>query len=152
MPDTVIPGIPATPGTPPTVIGGSSGTPDVPCPEPPTVISELGDVHKESFKIAASVSVAGKRLSAGSYQVSWEGPGPDAQVRIIQNGQLIATVRARVVTLVKESPKSAVDTSSDGSPSLRSIQFKGKIFALSFEQSGAQNIPQGEMKAFNPTQ
>jgi hypothetical protein len=152
MPDTVIPGIPATPGTPPTVIGGSSGTPGVPCPGPPAVISELGDVHKESFKIAESVSVAGKRLSAGSYQVAWEGPGPDAQVRFIQNGQLIATVRARVVTLAKESPKSAVDTGSDGSPSLRSIQFKGKIFALSFEQSGAQNIPHGEMKAIDPTQ
>lgn len=41
MPDTVIPG---TPATPPTVISGTPGTPgspDIPCPPPPIVISSV---------------------------------------------------------------------------------------------------------------
>jgi hypothetical protein len=143
MPDITIPG---TPGTPATVIPGSPGTSGIYCPGPPSVISEAGDVHKESFKVSGSVYLAGQPLSKGSYQATWDGPGPDAQVQILQKGRLVATVQAHIAALVDKSSKSQVDTSSDASPSVLSIQFKGKTFALTFDPGGQQNLTQASAK------
>ena len=139
MPDITIPGTPATviPGTP-----GSSGTPGIYCPGPPAVISEAGDVHKESFKLGSSAALAGRSLPKGTYQVTWNGPGPDARVQILQRGEVVATVQAHVATLLDKSAKSGVDTSSGVPPAVLSIQFKGKSFALTFDPGSPQNATQ----------
>jgi hypothetical protein len=140
MPDTVIPGIPATSGTPDTVIPGTPGTPDVSCPGPPVVTSSAKvQNYKESFQIGAPVQIAGKQLSAGSYQVTWKGAGPSAQVEIQQNGNLIISVPARVVLLNRKSPADVpgTRTNSDGSVSLRSLRFAGQTFALYFDRGAA---------------
>jgi hypothetical protein len=132
LPPITIPGIPATPGTPATVTPGSPGTPGTFCPGPPAVISEAADIHEESFKISGPVRLAGRELKKGSYQVSWDGPGPDAQVRVMQKGKLLDTLRVRVATLETKSPQSRVDTASDGSRAVTAIEFKGKTYALAF--------------------
>jgi hypothetical protein len=140
MPDTVIPGIPATPGTPDSVIHGNPGTPGVSCPGPPIVTSNPKALnYKEPFQLNASVQVSGKQLSAGSYQVSWRGLAPSAQVEILQNGNVVATVTARVVLLNRKSDADApsMHTNSDGSVSLRSLRFAGQSFALYFDQGAA---------------
>ena len=140
MPDTVIPGTPATPGTPDSVIAGSPGTPGVSCPGPPIVTSNPKALnYKESFQINTSDQVSGKQLSAGSYQVSWRGLAPSAQVEILQNGNVVATVPARVVLLNRRSPadEPSMHTNSDGSVSLRSLRFAGQSFALYFDQGAA---------------
>jgi hypothetical protein len=140
MPDTVIPGTPGTPGTPPTVIPGSPGTPYVPCPAGPVVTSNPKvQSYSQSFQITAPVQVLGKPLPAGSYQVTWKGSGPWAQVEILQNGNLVLGVRARVVLLNRTSPADTPETytGSDGSVSLRSLRFAGQNLALYFDQ-GAQ--------------
>jgi hypothetical protein len=137
MPDTVIPGTPGTPGTPPTVIPGSPGTAGVPCPDLPVVTSNPKvQNHSQSFQIAAPVQVSGVPLSAGSYQVTWKGSGPLAQVDILQNGNLVVSVRARVVLLSRMSPADVPETrtSSDGSLSLQSLRFASQTFALYFDQ------------------
>jgi hypothetical protein len=137
MPDTVIPGTPGTPGTPPTVIPGSPRTPGVPCPAAPVVISNPKvQNHSQSFQVTAPVQVFGKPLPAGSYQVTWKGSGPWAQVEILQNGNLVLGVRARVVLLSKASPADTPETraGSDGSLSLRSLRFAGQNLALYFDQ------------------
>ena len=140
MPDTVIPGIPATPGTPDTVIPGSPGTLGVSCPGPP-VVTDNPKVqnYKESFQIGAPVQISGKQLPAGSYQVTWKGPGTSTEVDIDQNGNLILSVPARVVLLNRGSTTNApgTRTNSDGSVTLRSLRFAGQTFALYFDQSGA---------------
>jgi hypothetical protein len=136
MPDTVIPGTPATPGTPDTILPGSPGTPYMPCPSPPLVTSNPKlQTYKESFQVDAPVQVSGKQLSAGSYQVTWEGSGPSAQVDILQNGNLVLGVRARVVLLNRKSPADApgTRTNSDGSAFLHSLRFAGQTFALYFD-------------------
>jgi hypothetical protein len=148
MPDTVIPGTPATPATVIPGTPGTAGTPGTYCPGPPSVISETGDAHKESFKVGKEgVHLAGQFLPKGSYQATWNGPGPDAQIQILQKGKVIATVNARVANLLDVSPQSRVDTASDGSLSVLAIQFKGKTFALTFDSVSQQHITQASAKA-----
>jgi hypothetical protein len=152
LPSIVIPGIPATPGTPATVISGSPGTPGTFCPGPPAIISEAADIHKESFKISSPAQLAGQQLKKGSYQVTWDGPGPDAQVRVIQKGKLLATLHARVATLEAKSPQSRVDTATDGSLAVTAIQFKGKTYALAFPANSQPAAPPGTSAALTKNQ
>jgi hypothetical protein len=140
MPDIVIPGTPATPGTPDTIIPGTPGTPGVRCPSPPVVMPILKvQSFKESFQINAAVQVLRVQLPAGSYQVTWRGLGPSAQVDIFQNGNMVVSVPARVVLLNRKSPADATGTrtSSDGSVFLQSLRFAGQTFALYFDQGEA---------------
>lgn len=135
-PPIVIPGTPATPGTPDTVIPGSSSTPGVVCPGPPLVTSNPKvPSYKESFQIGAAVQVSGKQLSAGSYEIIWEGSGPSPQVNILQSGNPVVSVRARFVLLSQKSSANTPGTraNSDGSLSLVSLRFAGQDFALYFD-------------------
>jgi len=138
-PDIVIPGTPATPGTPDTVIHGSPSTPDIPCPGPPAVTSNpKAQEYREPFQTGVPVQVSGKPLAAGSYQVTWKGLGPRTQVDILQNGKLVAGVRARAVLLDRKSPADTPEmrTNSDSSLSLQSLRFAGQTFALYFDLTG----------------
>ncbi len=130
--DTVIPG---TPGTPSTVISGTPGTAEVPCPGPPAVVSQPV-AHKESFAVSGAVQVAGQELAAGSYEATWEGLGPVAEVRILRKSKVVATVQARVVALGKKASDTAYSPvrNPDGSFALGSLQFAGQTFGLRFDQ------------------
>jgi len=135
-PPIVIPGTPATPGTPDTVIHGTPGTPGIACPGPPLVTSNPKVMsYKESFQIGSPIRVSGKELSAGSYEVTWEGQGPSAQVNILQSGNPVVSVKARFVLLSQKSPADTPGTraNSDGSLSLQSLRFAGQSFALYFD-------------------
>jgi len=137
MPDTVIPGIPATPGTPPTIIPGSPGTPGIVCPAPPVVLSrhDAQDVHTKTLSVTAAVQVAGRELFAGTYQFTWKGLGPTAQVEVMQKGKLIVRAQARIFTLDKKSPTDRTTTrnDADGSVTVESLRFAGENFVLSFD-------------------
>jgi len=136
MPDIVIPGTPGTPGTPDTVIPGSPGTPYVPCPGPPVVTSNPKvQNYRESFQINAPLRVSRMLLPAGSYQANWVGSGSQSQVEILQSGNLLVSVPARVVLLNWKSPTDTLGTltNSDGSRSLQSLRFAGQAFALYFD-------------------
>ncbi|MGA2813504.1 MAG: hypothetical protein ABSG16_19045 [Candidatus Acidiferrum sp.] len=167
-PATVIPGTPSTtvpggpgmpditiPGTPSTVIPGTPGTPGTPgiyCPGPPSVISESGDIHKESFKLSGNVTLSGQPLAKGAYEATWQGPGPSAQVQILQKGKLVATVPAQVATLLEKSRKSQVDLGADVAPSVLAIEFKGKTFALTFDPGSQQNLSQTSARTLDHKQ
>lgn len=132
MPDITIPG---TPGTPDTII---PGTPGVSCPSPPVVMPAKIQNYEQSFQIGAPAQVAGKPLAAGSYHVSWEGPGPQVQAAISQNQQTVMNVPARWVLLKAKSAAGGQETTPnpDGSVSLRSLRFAGQNYALYFDQGG----------------
>jgi hypothetical protein len=134
MPDTVIPG---TPGTPPTVIAGTPGTPALPCPGPPVVAFDPKvQSYRETFQVASPVRVSGTLLAAGSYQATWNGSGPLVRVDILENGNVVALVPARVVLLSGQSPENRPGThaNADGSLSLQSLRFAGAKLALYFDQ------------------
>ena len=136
-PPIVIPGSPPTVigGTSPTVIGASPGTAAIPCPAPPAVVS-LPVAHKESFTLDASVWVGGRELARGTYDATWEGLGPAAEVWILRKGKAVATAQAHVTALGRTAPNTgyAPRTNADGSVSLDSIQFAGRTFGLRFDR------------------
>lgn len=137
MPDIVIPGNVAMPGTPDTIIPGFPATMDVSCPGPPVVTSNPKvQSYRESFHIDAPAQISGKQLAAGSYQVGWKGSGPLAQVDILQNGNFVASVRARVALLNRKSAADTPETrtNADGSVWVQSLRFSGQTFALYFDQ------------------
>jgi hypothetical protein len=141
-PSTTIPGgpgmpsitIPGTPGTPGSVIPGTPGSPEVPCPGPPATISAPAG-HKESLALVHPAREAGQILAAGSYEITWEGLGPLAQVRILKHGKPVTTASATVFALGKDAPRNdtAWRTNPDGSFSLDLVQFKDRNFALRFQ-------------------
>lgn len=90
------------------------------------------DVHKGGLNLGAPAQVAGKTLPAGDYVVKWEGAGPAAQVNIVRNGAVVATVPARVVKLDQKAAEDSVEvkTAGNGDRTLTSIQFGGKSYAL----------------------
>jgi hypothetical protein len=90
------------------------------------------DSHKGSLSLGDAVQVAGKQLAAGDYTVKWNGSGPATQLNIIQNGKVVATVPARVVTLDQKSSNdiAEVKTAGNGDRTLTSIKFEGKTYAL----------------------
>jgi hypothetical protein len=100
------------------------------------VVVSLPIAHKESFTASGSVQVAGQQLTRGTYEATWDGLGPVAEVRILKKGKQVATVQARVVALGKMAPATAYKPrkNADGSFSLRSIQFKGRTYGLRFDQ------------------
>lgn len=57
MPDTVIPGTPATPATVIPGTPGTAGTPDIPCPAPPVVLSSVPASQTPASKVSASPAV-----------------------------------------------------------------------------------------------
>ena len=100
MPSTSIPGTPDTPGK---VIPGTPGSPGLACPGPPAVIAAPA-AHKESFVLVHLVREAGQTLPAGSYNIDWEGLGPQAQVSILKRGKLVVKAQTMVVALGKDAP------------------------------------------------
>ena len=88
--------------------------------------------HKGDLNLGSAVQVAGKQLPAGDYVVKWDGAGPTAQVNIVRDGRVVATVPARVVKLDQKASENAteVKTASNGDRTLSSIRFGGKDYAL----------------------
>jgi len=136
-PPTVIPGIPPTQGTPPTIIPGSPGMPEIPCPAPGAVVSGLSgpQIHRLNFQVASDLTVAGKKLSPGSYEVSWLGTETSVQVDLLHGGKAIVRTPARIALLSEKSAadKTLTRANADGSTSLVSLEFAGENFALIFE-------------------
>ena len=139
MPDTVIPGTPATPGTPVTVIPGTSGTPGTVCPGPPVAIPDPKvQTTTQPFQIADPVEIAGKTLPAGEYEASWKGLGARVTVNLMQKKKNVATADAQIVLLSGKASAAEVGMRAHpgGPASLRSLRFAGQSFALYFLDRG----------------
>jgi hypothetical protein len=103
------------------------------------------DAHKGNLQVFDPVQVNGKQLSAGEYQLKWEGKGPDVQLNIMKGGKVVASSQAKVVDLEQKSNGDAaiVSNNTDGSRSLNQIRFGGKKYALSLNGETSQ----AEMKS-----
>lgn len=96
--------------------------------------------NKGAVTVSSPLQVGGKQLSAGKYDVQWEGNGPSVEASIMKGKKVVATVPARVVTLDQSASMdtSVVRTNDDGSRSLTQARFSGKKLALEFgEQAGS---------------
>ena len=90
--------------------------------------------------------INGKQLSAGNYQLKWEGNGPAVQVQFLQGRKVVATAPAKVEqTPTKAFQDAAVIETAGGSRSLVEARFAGKNYKLVFTnpESQAQNAHSG---------
>lgn len=96
------------------------------------------DTHKGSITLSDSVQVAGAMLAPGEYTVKWDGTGPATEMRISQNGKVLATVPAQVVQLDQKAALSNVElTIQNGVKTMTKIEFEGKNFALQVNNQAA---------------
>ncbi len=100
---------------------------------------------KGSLQVSAPVSVAGKQLAAGNYEVKWEGSGPNVELSILKGKNVVATVPAHLVDLNHSSDQDAavVRTNGDGARELAQIRFSGKKTALEIGEGGSGSSSSG---------
>ena len=84
--------------------------------------------------------VAGKTLTPGSYNVTWEGQGQNVDLSIAKGKEVVVKTPAHLSDLPKPAANNAVVTkdNADGTRSLSQIQMSGKKFALDLGEPTGQ--------------
>ncbi|PYT43033.1 MAG: hypothetical protein DMG45_08295 [Acidobacteria bacterium] len=111
-----------------------------------------GNSNRGTLKIDETVTVAGKQLPAGQYQVEWSGSGPSVEVSISNGRDTVAKVPAQLVPLKKAEPAGGYSTSTDqaGNKALTGILFGGKKYQLSIgDASAATATPSDKTQGSN---
>ena len=95
--------------------------------------------NKGSLQVQDPVTVIGKQLPAGDYQLKWDGKGPNVELSILKGNKVVATVPARLVDINQSASSDAavVRKNEDGSRSLSEIRFSGKKYALAIGEEAA---------------
>jgi len=85
------------------------------------------------------VKVSGKTLTAGQYDLAWEGTGANVQLSIRQGKDTIATVPAQLENSASAPANTgySIKKEDDGSKSLTSVFFSGKKYSLNLDQPAA---------------
>ncbi len=104
--------------------------------------------NKATLTISSPVTVNGKTLAAGEYQVVWSGNAPDVNLNILKDGKVVASAPAHLNRLKSASPYDTHDLKreTDGSQSLTALRFAGKKYSLSLGESESQRGAQAGSK------
>ncbi len=96
---------------------------------------------KPTLETRESLNLNGQKLPAGSYQLQWQGTGPNVEVSFLQGKKVVATTTAHMVDRDTPAPyDSAVVThNQDGTANLSEIRFSGKKYVLSVAGSTDKN-------------
>ena len=111
-----------------------------------------GNSNKGTLNVDETVTVGGKPLPAGKYQVEWAGAGPSVEVSISDGRETVAKVPARILPLTKAEAGSGYSTDTDqaGNKALTGIFFRGKKYHLSIgEASAATATPSDKTQGSN---
>jgi len=111
-----------------------------------------GNSNKGTLNVGETVTVAGKQLRAGTYQVEWAGNGPTVELSISSDRGTVAKVPAQIIPLKKAEAASGYSTIADqaGNKSLAEIFFAGKKYQLSIgEASAATPTPSDKTQGSN---
>ena len=111
-----------------------------------------GNTNKGTLKVEETVTVGGKQLPAGRYQVEWAGTGSNVEVSISDGRDTVAKVPAQVLPLKKAEAESGYSTNTDqaGNKALTGIFFGGKKYELSIgEASAATPTPSDKTQGSN---
>lgn len=94
------------------------------------------DKNEGSFTVTHSIQLGSTQLKAGAYRATWDGTGPDVEVKVLKGKSVVATAPAK---LVDESDRKDSIT-LDGSKSVQEIHFGGLQKSLVFSPAvAAQN-------------
>jgi hypothetical protein len=111
-----------------------------------------GNSNRGTLKVDEAVTVAGKQLPAGEYQVEWTGSGPSVEVSISNGRDTLTKVPGQLVPLKKTEPANGYSTSTDqaGNKALTGILFGGKKYQLSIgDASAASGTPSDKTQGSN---
>src|SRR5712692_5378683 len=111
-----------------------------------------GNPNKGTLQVSETVTVGGKQLPAGKYQVEWAGSGSNVELSISDGRETVAKVPAQILPLKKPEAASGYSTSTDqaGNKALTGIFFGGKKYQLSIgEASAATATPSDNRPARN---
>ena len=98
-----------------------------------------GNTNRGTLQVDETVTVGGKTLPAGNYQLEWAGSGPNVELRISKGRDTVATVPAQVLPVKIAFAGSGYSTSADqaGNKTLTEIFFGGKKYELSIAGASA---------------
>jgi hypothetical protein len=111
-----------------------------------------GNSNKGTLNVDETITVGGKQLPAGKYQVEWAGTGPSVELSISDGRETVAKVPAQLLPLTKAEPTSGYSTNTDqaGNKVLTGILFGGKKYQLSIgEASAATATPSDKTQGSN---
>jgi hypothetical protein len=110
-----------------------------------------GNANKGTLNIGQTVTVGGKQLAAGKYQLEWAGSGSNVELTISDGKETIAKVPAQIVPLQKAEASSGYGTSTDpaGNAALTEIFFGGKKYELSLGGAAAATAPSEQTRGSN---
>ena len=111
-----------------------------------------GNTNKGTLNVGETVTVGGKQLPAGRYQVAWAGTGSNVELSISDGRDTVAKVPAQVLPLKKAEAESGYSTNTDqaGNKALTGIFFGGKKYELSIgEASAATPTPSDKTQGSN---
>lgn len=110
-----------------------------------------GNSNKGTLKVDETITVAGKQLPAGKYQVEWTGNGPSVEVSISNGSDTVAKVPAQLLTLKKAGTANGYSTNADqaGNKALTAIFFGGKKYELSIGEASAAAAPSDKVQGSN---
>jgi hypothetical protein len=95
------------------------------------------NMTKKSLKLYDPVSLDGKTLQPGNYQLEWQGAGPKVEVSIVKQGSTVETAPARLQAKNPPEDNDGYITMANhqGTRSLSDVFFGGKNYELSFADS-----------------
>ena len=98
-----------------------------------------GPANRGTVNTSETVTVGGKQLPAGKYQVEWTGSGSDVELSILDGKETVAKVPAQILPQQIAERESGYSTSADpsGSRNLTEIFFSGKKYVLSIGEASA---------------
>jgi hypothetical protein len=111
-----------------------------------------GNTTKGTLNVDETVTVGGKQLPAGRYQVEWTGNGPTVELSISNGRDTVAKVPAQVLPVKAAQTGSGYSTNTDqaGNKALTGIFFSGKKYELSIgEASAATATPSDKTQGSN---
>jgi hypothetical protein len=87
--------------------------------------------NKGSLQVRESFEINGQQLSAGEYQVRWDGTGSSVEVTFLKGKKEVAKTSAKLVALDKAyNMDAAVVDHTGGKTTVSELRFAGKKFAL----------------------
>jgi hypothetical protein len=104
--------------------------------------------EKASMKLFDPAVVGGVQLAPGDYNVTWEGTGPNVELKIAKGNKVVATAPAQTIELKSVPPSDGTTTkaNAEGKTAVSEIFFRGKTRAFEIAPSATptQSIAQSK--------
>jgi hypothetical protein len=96
--------------------------------------------NKTSIELKRDAVVAGKTLTAGKYNVTWEGQGQNVDLSVTKGKEVVVKTPAHLLDLPTVAANDALvmKDNTDGTRTLSQIQISGKKFALDLGEANGQ--------------